>query len=282
MNRFFLITLVVFATTGTASAALPESSPNPKTQEVLTCLHGIDDSPELAPLKSKMNLVLIKDSTMQMLASTERASASDKPLILKWSDARENCVSMMIKNASPNDPNRSLMETDNVLIRQITARLYNGSLTYGEFNNRRLDLYNEAQKELAARKSAQQQSAPPQQATQPVVVESAPSRPASQISQEQALAICRPRAELAGSRARDQETANQQTAKAQQATSIHCDSYLSGNSGSTDCRQTPSTSGGFMFGAAAGFEAANRQEAAYENTSAVTMQGCMAEYGYIR
>jgi len=115
----------------------------------------------------------------------------------------------------------------------------------------------------------------PQYSLRPYSISKAPS-----MSAEQAWAMCAPRAELEGKRAR-QAMQQRNAAERDRVTGYNCQTKQSpysygGNTYNSDCTAQTQGSGGFAGGFAAGMAEGN----AYSSTRDMVFQSCMAEAGW--
>ena len=113
--------------------------------------------------------------------------------------------------------------------------------------------------------------ATPQYSVRPYALTNNPAMP-----EQQAKAVCLPKAELAAERARaeaEQNVASQNN----RVTGYSCqNNYYGDGYGTSNCRSQTQGGGGFVGGYLAG----ERERNAYLNTGKMVLQSCMAQYGW--
>jgi hypothetical protein len=155
------------AAQGTKQQARPtaEDDPTAHCYDRLEAAH-----PALAPLAAKVGSLVASDkSTFEMLASQEKASEADKPLLSQWAAARQECLqsgrAFRAQYAPPGWADA--IEAGQSAAMVLIARLYAGEITYGEFNRSRREAAARALEQLravnerdtAARQQVQQDAA---------------------------------------------------------------------------------------------------------------------------
>ena len=129
----FCLLLAACATTPNQHADLP---PDPGQ----SCVRSLVGDQEFAPIANKMAIGGVSAQTFEMLSATLRLDDTEKPIVAKWVAARQRCFSLTSQWAQQNEMPAILWaaraqeftETMN-----LSADLYNGKITYGEFAQRR-------------------------------------------------------------------------------------------------------------------------------------------------
>jgi hypothetical protein len=105
------------------------------------CLDRLAQQPELAPLAKKVSLGHSDLHQSALLGIQSVATASDRPLLQKWSAGRRTClqeakrVNIVTRDYSVQA--KRLDELASQIIIDMIDKLADGKLTYGEFNRQR-------------------------------------------------------------------------------------------------------------------------------------------------
>jgi hypothetical protein len=102
----------------------------------LACLSEAFANPQLQILNSKLGSVAAAGrATIQQLASNEKPTAEEKVLIGFWGAERQRCMELgEAKRRQYPSPQSQIFEAANMKLMHLTAKLYAGNITYGEFN----------------------------------------------------------------------------------------------------------------------------------------------------
>jgi len=126
------------------------------------CIDALATNSELAPLKDKVALGRVETQTFSMKTNTSRATVFDKPLIIKWVEAKKECTKQNPSLDKLPPSLRTLLDQLWVQIEATALNLYEGKITFGEFAQQREAMNFEYKKkvsdEMARLKDAQQQS----------------------------------------------------------------------------------------------------------------------------
>jgi hypothetical protein len=142
---------VVFATALLTSCAQPQSVPTAADDPSQACFRALAEDPVYEPLRSKIGSpVRINALTLEMLTRTDKATADDKPILERWAADRQECVSegefFRERNMAPGIA-QAISAQQSELFDSIRA-LYNGEISYGEFNTRRKRMAEQTQRRL--------------------------------------------------------------------------------------------------------------------------------------
>lgn len=145
MKRILIAALVAGSLAGCATT---------KQDPLMQCVAAINAKTSYDPLRSKMSLVGADEQTVAMLASTERPSEAEKPLILSWANDRQACLRQDEANRKDMHPAaRNLFAMSSSMTTTAISQLYGGQLTYGEFAQRRQQITDALRKDLSAMES---------------------------------------------------------------------------------------------------------------------------------
>jgi hypothetical protein len=137
------VALLLLMAAGSAAAA--------ETEYVL-CMNSVGADERLIPLADKVALLQTKTQTFQMLANTTYPSKEEQSLIGIWANARQECFnqaeSERVRTTAP--PVLPVIAESNVKFNAVTADLYNGKLTYGQFAQIRAQHFAEYQAQANA------------------------------------------------------------------------------------------------------------------------------------
>lgn len=115
-----------------ACAVRPPPPPDP----AVACYNSITADPELSSLAPKVGgLISPSGVTIETRSNQSRPTDSEKSLIGKWDAERQRCFSMGASHRKQYLNPQVVMLGDelNLNVSQLIAKLYQGSLTYGEF-----------------------------------------------------------------------------------------------------------------------------------------------------
>ncbi|MBI2783954.1 MAG: hypothetical protein HYX64_07755 [Gammaproteobacteria bacterium] len=148
MNRFAFVTgglLVAF--TGSAAAQASTNPANP----AMECLAALPAAAPLAPLLGKLELTGAPKATLEMQADTSKPSQAQKEALSRWVGLRDECFEKGMRWLETTPFSRWLRP----IVTQtkdkndaLTAALYRGELTFGEFNVKAMALSAEARKRV--------------------------------------------------------------------------------------------------------------------------------------
>lgn len=173
--RFLAFSIVVASILGCAQPQAPVTSrPTSADDPTLSCFRSAFADPRLAPLTPRVGSVSTSSAiTLDMLADKSTANEEERGALKVWGDARLHCLDLgkqfRANYAPPGwDAAYSRSQMDLVLL---TARLYSGEISYGQFNTARQNI---ALNSRASLQAASQQDA---------------ERVAQEIAQQRAAAI---------------------------------------------------------------------------------------------
>lgn len=143
------------------------------------CLEGLVTDSRFITIAEKVAINAVEDTTFAMLANQSLANERERKAISEWVTARAGCIkagSAYLQQTYLPQIYAWIQESENSLL-ATAIELYNGKLSFGEFNRRRKATAVEIDNKLAAllqqeqaraqaRQQAQQQSVEAQQATQ--------------------------------------------------------------------------------------------------------------------
>lgn len=106
------------------------------------CIAALANDDALQPIADKVALSGDSDRAFFMMANNSHPTASEKVVILDWGNKRERCLS---NNPPPQNPVTHILVEGFRTVQSMILDLYNGDVSYGEFNRRRQDLNNAQQ-----------------------------------------------------------------------------------------------------------------------------------------
>ena len=104
------------------------------------CLERLARQPELAPLALKVYLGHADVDSMALFDTQSVPTASERPLLLKWSAGRRNCLLEAKRIGYPRGWSAAAIRADNLagqIVIDMIAQLADGKITYGQFNRQR-------------------------------------------------------------------------------------------------------------------------------------------------
>lgn len=114
------------------------------------CLGQLSQDPRLELIRTKVQLAG-GDPNIAVLAQTEKPTSDERPVILEWAKAVEDCFKLGAAYREQTHPaERAIAERLNAATRSLRLALYNGELTYGQYGERREQAYLSAKSEWAA------------------------------------------------------------------------------------------------------------------------------------
>lgn len=139
-NVFLLVTLI-------ASNALAQPEPNPARE----CQKALATETRFAAVVKKIPIEDISKITFQMLADEKFPSPAERTAIAAWVDADKACFEAGIEWRRKNFPPQiiALATETNTNFYLIVVDLYNKKITYGAFNRRAQQAFNEFQSKFA-------------------------------------------------------------------------------------------------------------------------------------
>lgn len=141
--------LLVLAISGCANQAqmAADRPPNP----MVGCVQLVASREDLAPIANKVQLGDVRGQPFALLTLTDSATDGDKPLIAAWVDARQECTrqgQLWLQQYAP--PYTALLNYSSSGFLALTADLYAGKITYGDYAKARAKLNADIQREAAA------------------------------------------------------------------------------------------------------------------------------------
>jgi hypothetical protein len=103
-------------------------------------LERIARQPELAPLAHKVYLGHADVESTALFGIQSMPTASERPLLLKWSAARRNCLLEAQQIQNPRGWSAAAIRADNLagqMVIDMIAQLADGKITYGQFKRQR-------------------------------------------------------------------------------------------------------------------------------------------------
>lgn len=117
----------------------------------VACLDALATNSEFTPLKEKVALGRAETQTFSMKTNSSRATVFERPLIVKWVDARKECSKLNPGFDKMPPSLRNLYDQLWVQIEAAALNLYEGKITFGEFAQQRETLSVEYKKKLTTR-----------------------------------------------------------------------------------------------------------------------------------
>lgn len=193
-NVFLLVTLI-------ASNALAQPEPNPARE----CQKALATETRFAALVKKIPIEDISKITFQMLADEKFPSPAERTAIAAWVDADKACFEAGIEWRRKNFPPQiiALATETNTNFYLIVVDLYNKKITYGAFNRRAQQAFNEFQSKFAAIvQQLQAQSASRKEAQEAAIAEREAARVAADKHDADAKQVAAERAQREANAAR--------------------------------------------------------------------------------
>lgn len=125
MRSMFFALTVVIATLNTAMAHEPTAN----------CFIEAGKEESLSPLREKIAFGGVDKQKFEMLANGEFPTEEEKALILLWVNLRIDCMKRYeaLREIDMHPVARSILEQGNTELVSLTADLYSGKITYGQF-----------------------------------------------------------------------------------------------------------------------------------------------------
>lgn len=118
----------------------------------VTCLGKLPANKKLTPIVSKLAVSVVTETTFPMLADQSRPNELEKRAIADWAAERNECVKAgddYWRRTYPPQIHALAIEAENTLM-ALAVELYNGKVTFGEFNKRRQAASDESQNKMTA------------------------------------------------------------------------------------------------------------------------------------
>ncbi|MEK6770893.1 MAG: hypothetical protein AABY62_04535 [Pseudomonadota bacterium] len=161
MKAIALVLLIVIAGCQTSQAAVP---PDPVPDPGWECLENLPlrglkaesclwcFTSEFSIIAEKLALVSPNQQTFGMLSNASKPNAAEKMAIAGWAKARQECYGMTIEWRKQYNLPPTLMaiqDAEHSSFLNLTADLYNGKLTYGEYAKARANIRAQSQQQWA-------------------------------------------------------------------------------------------------------------------------------------
>lgn len=144
MKAVAVVLLIVLVWCQTSQSAEPPPA--------VTCFTDLADRPEFQLLAGKLALVITGQQTFVMLSDTSKPNVKEKTVIAKWVKAQQDCFVMFVdwrKQYNLTPALVALSDAEHSSFLNLTADLYNGKLTYGEYAKARADIRAQTQQQWA-------------------------------------------------------------------------------------------------------------------------------------
>lgn len=147
------LSIVIFLAVITTGCATPQQSqqatipPNPE----LGCIEAIVSRADFALIRSKIYLASAKDQPFAMMTNTDKPTEEEKKEIAAWISARQECFNnadSWYQQYSHPQLN-AIVRRYTLMFFTLTADLYNGKITYGDYANGRSQIYVHLQSDIA-------------------------------------------------------------------------------------------------------------------------------------
>ncbi len=148
MKAIAIALLIVLAGCQTNQPAQVSIPPDPAG----ACKKDLAHRPEFSIIADKLALVDTSQQTFEMLSNISKPNATEKTAIAEWVKAKQYCFGQSREWRSQyNAPTilAAIQETGVSTFLNLTADLYNGKLTYGEYAKARADLTAQLQRQWA-------------------------------------------------------------------------------------------------------------------------------------
>lgn len=132
MKAIAIVLLIVLAGCQTTQPAQVSIPPDPGR----ACVNDLAHRPEFSIIADKLALVDPSLQTFGMLSNTSKPNAAEKMTIAEWVKARQECIAMRREwRSQVNMPLilTAVQDASFSSFLNLTADLYNGKLTYGEY-----------------------------------------------------------------------------------------------------------------------------------------------------
>jgi hypothetical protein len=146
-NTSFLASAAVAGLLSGCAAVYPSQPPTVAqlldNDPTAQCLDTLNRDPRLSRLQPKVgSLRSAGEASLPMLSSSEMPSAEEKTALEWWGNERQRCLGLgsAYRVANMPAPLVASFETGQRDLVMLTARLYSGQLTYGQFNVQRQEL----------------------------------------------------------------------------------------------------------------------------------------------
>ncbi len=121
-----------------SSAAIAQPSGNPAQP----CYDALSGDARFAPIRDKVSLGGDTDEMHRMTARVERPGAQEIPAIATWKSARDACHRLETDYYAKRDEGIATLAREHfAALQALIGELQSGTMTYGDFGRRRLDLY---------------------------------------------------------------------------------------------------------------------------------------------
>jgi hypothetical protein len=157
MKITLLLWLLLFeALPCTWAADAPSDMKRESAQNFATLKTGLKADQSLAPLWPKMGIV-VAETTFAMLVITDKISEEEKAPLAAYAKRLQTYNEMQIalfRRADTEEQEVALWQDSMSANDNLRARLYTGEITWGEYNQRRKDMFATFQKAHAAVRAA--------------------------------------------------------------------------------------------------------------------------------
>jgi hypothetical protein len=127
-------------------------APEPIANLTIPCVEGLTQRKDLAIIASKVSLAGPQDQSFPMMTLTDKPTEPEKRAITIWVNAREECIRLGEPWRKANNIHPQATAINNSTFARfltLSADLYAGKLTYGEYHAARYQLAADAQREFA-------------------------------------------------------------------------------------------------------------------------------------
>jgi hypothetical protein len=132
----------VFLALALAMACALAQSQQQRSNPALPCYLGLTDDPRFVLVRGKVALGGTIDEIQRLPARDERPSPQEIPVLGLWRDAREACNKLEQPYLEGRDGDIvATVRQHYASVQALIGQLQAGSMTYGEFGKRRVELY---------------------------------------------------------------------------------------------------------------------------------------------
>lgn len=131
-NRIFLLLLAFMLIASVDSGAIAQLANDPSTP----CFRQIVNDNRFGPLRDSLGMSSrASDITIEMMSNNRRPIEDEKRIISIWAAERDRCLEMGRRWRADNVPPqlKALIDSTHAALKSLIAKLYGGSISYGEF-----------------------------------------------------------------------------------------------------------------------------------------------------
>jgi len=116
------------------------------------CFASLTTDPELQAIRNKVALGPTVDPAFPVFTDVARVAYQDKAAMFAWGKKRDKCIALMRKSHATTEIDPAVakaLESAEVAVQALIAKLYSGTMTYGEFAARRYSVMDETRAAIA-------------------------------------------------------------------------------------------------------------------------------------